>query len=134
MHLCSTLFKTEPGGYLQWGDPDTESIRFDKAKLEAKAESMAEMFKLLAIQDPRLKPIWVTKLLEIYATAGFVGVEVDKNDCASHFAFILHECGLMIQELIYRKTKNEKMPKEFGRLLPLALEGTKSGAYTSAVR
>lgn len=46
----------QPGGYLQWGDPDIDSIRIDRANAEAKTESLAEMFKLLAVQDPRLKP------------------------------------------------------------------------------
>lgn len=129
-----TMIPTEPGGYLQWGDPDFASVRTDKTKPEVKADSLAEMFKLLAVQDPRFKPTWVTKLPEIYTDAGFVEVEVDKNDCAPHMAFMLHECGLMIHELIYRKTKNEKMQQELGRLLPLAVEETKNGAYTTAVR
>lgn len=86
------------------------------------------MFKLLTVQDPRFKLAWVMKLPEIYTAAGFVGVEVDKNGCAPHMAFMLHECGLMIYELIYRKTKNEKMQQDLSRLLPLALQETKSGA------
>ncbi|VUC37233.1 unnamed protein product [Clonostachys rosea] len=124
----------EPGGYLQWGDPDVESIRIDKANAEAKTESLAEMFKLLAVQDPRLKPTWVTNLPDLFSAAGFVDIEVDKNDCPPHWAYLLHECGLMIHELIYRKTKNEKMQQELGRLLPLAVEETRTGAYVTAVR
>ncbi|KAJ4420818.1 hypothetical protein N0V82_004113 [Gnomoniopsis sp. IMI 355080] len=124
----------KPGGYLQWGDPDIESIRFDKTKPEAKTENMSEMFKLLAVQDPRLRPTWVTKLPDMYKAAGFVEIETDKNDCAPHMAFLLHECGLMIHELIYRKTKNERMQHELGRLLPLAVDETRNGAYTTAVR
>lgn len=112
------------------GRPDFESVRFDKTKPEAKAESIAEMLKLLAVQYPRLKPTWVTKLPEIYAGAGFIEVEVDTNDCPPHMAFMLHECGLMIHELIYRKTKNEKMRQELGRLLPLAVEETRNGVFT----
>lgn len=124
----------EPGGYLQWGDPDFQSVRFDKTNPEVKAEAMAEMFKLLYVQDARFKPTWVTKLPDIFAAVGFTETEVDKNDCPPHMAFILHECGLMIHELIYRKTKNEKMQKELGRLLPLAVEETRNGVYTTAVR
>ncbi|KAH8781023.1 UMTA methyltransferase family protein [Diaporthe sp. PMI_573] len=133
--VVERLFKMlKPGGYLQWGDPDFQSVRFDKTKPEVKAEAMAEMFKLLSVQDPRFKPTWVTKLPDIFAAAGFIETEVDKNDCQPHMAFILHECGLMIHELIYRKTKNEKMQKELGRLLPLAVEETRNGVYTTAVR
>lgn len=126
---------TEPGGYLQWGERDFASVRTDKTKPEVKTDSLDEMFKLLtSIQDPRFKPTWVMKLPENYAAAGFVGVEVDKNDCAPNMAFMLHECGLMIYEIIYRKTKNENMQQKLGRLLPLALQETKRGVYTTAVR
>lgn len=95
---------------------------------------MPEMFRLLSVQDPRFKPTWVTELPDIFATAGFTETEVDKCDCPPHMAFILHECGLMIHELIYRKTKNEKMQKELARLLPLAVEETRNGVYTTVVR
>lgn len=111
-----------------------QSLRFDKTKPEVKAEAIAEMFKLLSVQDPRFEPTWVTKLPDIFAAAGFIETEVDKNDCPPHMAFVLHECGLMIHELIYRKTKNEKMQKELGRLLPLAVEETRNGVYGTAVR
>lgn len=129
-----TMSPTEPGGHLQWGEPDFASVRTDKTRPEVKTDSLAEMFKLLTVQDPRFKPTWVARLPGIYAEVGFVEVEVDKIDCAPHMAFMLHECGLMIHELIYRKTKNEKMQQELGRLLPLAVEETKNGAYTTAVR
>lgn len=111
-----------------------ESLRIDKTKPEVKTESLTEMFKLLSVQDPRLKPTWLLNLPQIFAAAGFIEVEADKNDCAPHFAFLLHECGLMIHELIYRKTKNENMLQQLGRLLPLAVEETRTGAYATAVR
>lgn len=134
MLILLTMNEPEPGGFLQWDDADFQSLRFDKTNPEVKAEAMAEMFKLLSVQDPRFNPTWVTKLPDIFAAAGFTETEVDKNDCPPHMAFLLHECGLMIHELIYRKTKNQKMQKELGRLLPLAVEETRNGVYTTAVR
>lgn len=133
--VVQRLFKMlKPGGYLQWGDPDFESVRIDKIGPDTRTESLAEMFKLLSVQDPRLKPTWVTELPSLFSAAGFVDIETDKNDCPPHMAFLLHECGLMIHELIYRKTKNEKMQQELGRLLPQAVEETRNGAYVTAVR
>ncbi|KAK7740492.1 hypothetical protein SLS53_005335 [Cytospora paraplurivora] len=133
--VVERLFKMlKPGGYLQWGDPDVDSIRIDKIRPDTETESLAELFKLLSVQDPRLKPTWVTELPSLFSSAGFVDVEADKNDCPPHMAFILHECGLMIHELIYRKTKNEKMQQELGRLLPRAVEETRDGAYVTTVR
>lgn len=132
--INTNWLELEPGGYLQWGDPDFESVRIDKTGPDTKTESLAEMFKLLSVQDPRLKPTWVTELPSLFSAAGFVDIETDKNDCPPHMAFLLHECGLMIHELIYRKTKNEKMQQELGRLLPQAVEETRNGAYVTAVR
>ncbi|KUI58281.1 hypothetical protein VP1G_11006 [Cytospora mali] len=124
----------KPGGCLQWGDPDFESIRIDKTRPDTKIENLPDMLKLLSVQDPRLKPTWVTELPSLLSTAGFVDSQTDKNDCPPHMAFLLHKSGLMIHELIYRKTKNEKMKQELGRLLPQAVEETRDGAYVTAVR
>lgn len=77
-----------------------DSIRIDKTKLDTRTESLAELFKLLSVQDPRLKPTWITDLPNIFSGAGFVDVEADKNDCPPHMAVIQYECGLMIHELI----------------------------------
>ncbi|KAK7224225.1 hypothetical protein V2G26_012228 [Clonostachys chloroleuca] len=83
--VIERLYKMlKPGGYLQWGDPDIESIRIDRANTEAKTESLADMFKLLAVQDPRLKPTWVTNLPNLFSAAGFVDIEADKNDRPPH--------------------------------------------------
>lgn len=67
----------------------------------------------------------------VLGCAGFVDVVADKNDCPPHMALTLHECGLMIHELIHRKTKYGKMQQELGSLLPRAVE---EGAYVTTVR
>ncbi|KAI9148771.1 nmra-like family [Paramyrothecium foliicola] len=66
------------------GDPDIESVRIDKTKPGIKIESLAEMFKLLSIQDPRFEPLWVTDLPNLLSAAGFIDIEVDKNDYPPH--------------------------------------------------
>lgn len=40
----------------------------------------------------------------------------------------------MMYEIFCRKTKNEKMRQELTRLLLLAVEETRKGAYTTAIR
>ncbi|KAJ0114058.1 hypothetical protein J7T55_007892 [Diaporthe amygdali] len=133
--VVKKLFKMlKPGGYLQWGEADMETLRFEKCGIDAQTESLTELFKLLEIQDPRLKPTWAKGLPELFTAAGFIDIEVDKNDCPPHWAFAFHECGLMIHELIYRKTKNVKMQDELGRLLPKAVEETRNGAYGTSIR
>lgn len=132
--LPADLQHPEPGGYIQWGEPDFQSIRTDKDGPEATTEALSELHELFSIQDPRARPTWLTELPATLETAGFVQVEVDKNDPPPHKAFALHECGLMMYEIFSRKTQDEKVRQELRRLLPLAVEETRKGAYTTAVR
>lgn len=111
-----------------------ESLRFDLSRPGGKTTHLEELFKLLLVQDPRFKPTWAEHLPELFAEAGFVDVEKDVKDAPPHLAFQFHECGLMIHELIARKTKNERMASELQRLLPLAVEETRNGAYGTSLR
>ncbi|KAI8944152.1 UMTA methyltransferase family protein [Xylaria longipes] len=124
----------KPGGYIQWGEADIETLRFDKTTPQGSTESMTSLYKLLAVQDPRLKPTWIAKLPDLLAAGGFVDIEKDSQDAPPHLAFIFHEAGLMIHELIARKTKNENMARELKRLLPAAVEETKQGSYGTSLR
>lgn len=134
LHFSLSVCISEPGGYIQWGEPDFESIRTDKTSPEIKTDGLSELHELFSIQDPRAKPTWLAGLPDTLSAAGFIEVEVDKNDPPPHMAFVLHECGLMMYEIFRRKTQNEKVRQQLGRILPLAVEETRQGAYTTAVR
>ncbi|KAI3399718.1 hypothetical protein diail_5785 [Diaporthe ilicicola] len=71
--VVERLFKMlKPGGYIQWGEPDFESIRTDKTKAKNKTENLSELLQLLSVQDPRVKPTWIRKLPATLSDAGFV--------------------------------------------------------------
>ncbi|KAI0965899.1 S-adenosyl-L-methionine-dependent methyltransferase [Xylaria arbuscula] len=89
---------------------DLESLRFDTTKLEGKTKNLRELFSLLSVQDPRLKPTWINHLDEIFADSGFIEVKRVTRDAPPHLAFIFHE------------TKNEYMADQLKRLLPAAVE------------
>ncbi|KAI1169762.1 UMTA methyltransferase family protein [Nemania sp. FL0916] len=127
-----TLLK--PGGYIQWGEADYDTLRFDKTTPHASTTAIEDLFKLLAVQDPRLKPTWVAKLPELFAQGGFVEVEKDSQDARPHIAFLFFEASLIMHELIARKTKNENLARELKRLLPLAVEETRQGSYCTSLR
>jgi hypothetical protein len=110
------------------------TLRFDKLKLENKTESLVALFELLANEDPRLRPTWASRLPQILQENGFVDVEQDSRDAPPHLAFQFHECGLLIPELVARKTKNEHMFQELKRVLPAAIKETNSGAYHACLR
>jgi hypothetical protein len=99
----------------------------DKTRSDTRTENPSQLMKLMTVQDPGLNPGWVTQLPEIFSSVGVIGVETGINDAPAHWAFLLHECGLVIQELIVGKTKNEKMAENLARLLPAAVEETRDG-------
>lgn len=126
-----------PGGHLQWEEADLETLRFETTAADGSGstENLRALFSLLAVQDARLRPTWFGGLHELVAGAGgLVDVERDVGDAPPHLAFMFHETGLMIHELIARKTRNEQMAAELRRLLPAAVEETRLGAYVTALR
>lgn len=111
-----------------------ETVRVEKADPNATTEGLDSLFKLMSVQDPRLKPTWLRKLPQILTDSGFVDVETDTRDGPPHHAFMFHECGLLIYELIARKTKNEEMARKVEELLPRAAEESRNGCYLTSVR
>ncbi|KAI1393094.1 UMTA methyltransferase family protein [Hypoxylon trugodes] len=129
-------------GYLQWVDSDNRSVRTERPKPggqpenvdEVQTNNLDQLMSLLKSQDPRLNPTWVPELPDIFSRGGLVDVETDIHDSPPHLGFLMHECGLIMHELIARKTKNEKMAQEVKRLLPLAVEETRQGAYLTSTK
>ncbi|KAI1859402.1 hypothetical protein JX265_010405 [Neoarthrinium moseri] len=124
----------KPGGYIQWEEADMETLRFDKARPDTKTNNLEDLFKLLLVQDHRFKPTWAKKLDDLLSNAGFVDIERDTRDAPPHVAFQFHEVGLMIHELIARKTTNSLLSGELKRLLPAAIKETQNGAYGASER
>ncbi|KID64082.1 UMTA methyltransferase family protein, partial [Metarhizium hybridum] len=106
-----------------------ETLRIDKVAPEAKSEGLEQLFKLFETQDARLKPTWAVELHNLFSAVGFDHVDVHSVDCPPHWAYIFHEGGLMMHEIISRKNKSEKMQHELARLLPQAVEETRNGAW-----
>ncbi|KAI0173119.1 S-adenosyl-L-methionine-dependent methyltransferase [Hypoxylon sp. FL1284] len=124
----------KPGGYLQWAEADMETLRFDTAKPEGQTKCLTELYKLLEVQDARLKPTWIRALPEALARKGFVDIEVDTKDPPPHLAFIFHEASLIIHDQIARKARNEQITQELRRLLPGAVEEVRQGAWGTSLR
>lgn len=58
----------------------------------------------------------------------------DVHTTPPQWAYLMHECGLIMHELIARKTQNEHMAAELKRLVPLAVEETRKGAYLATTK
>lgn len=125
---------TEPGGYLQWVEPDNQTVHGELTKPENKKTSIEQLMGLLKSQDPRLNPTWVPDLPNIFSDRGLVDVDADVHTTPPHWAYLMHECGLIMHELIARKTQNEQLAAELKRLVPLAVEETRKGAYLATTK
>ncbi|ETS77329.1 hypothetical protein PFICI_11203 [Pestalotiopsis fici W106-1] len=124
----------KPGGYLQWVEPDNQTVRGELTRPENSKTSIEQLMSLLRSQDPRLNPTWVPDLPKIFSHCGLQDVDADVHVTPPHWAYLMHECGLIMHELIARKTRNEQMAAELKRLVPLAVEETKKGAYLATTK
>ncbi|KAL1869396.1 hypothetical protein Daus18300_005608 [Diaporthe australafricana] len=124
----------KPGGYLQWVEPDNQTVHGELTKPENTMTSIEQLMGLLKSQDPRLNPTWVPDLPKIFSDRGLLDVDADVHTTPPHWAYLMHECGLIMHELIARKTQNEQMAAELKRLVPLAVEETRKGAYLATTK
>ncbi|KAI6083462.1 S-adenosyl-L-methionine-dependent methyltransferase [Hypoxylon rubiginosum] len=132
--VAAKLFSLlKPGGYLQWGEADMQSLRFENAKPDGKTQYLTELYDLLKVDD-RLKPTWVRNLPEILSSSGFVDVEMQDVDPQPHLAYIFHEASLIMHNQFARRTKSEHLAREVKRLLPLVVDEVKQGAWGTSLR
>ncbi|KAI3317738.1 S-adenosyl-L-methionine-dependent methyltransferase [Xylariaceae sp. AK1471] len=117
------------GGYLQWMEPDNETVRGEVTKTENTSDNMTRMMRLLDSQGQQMKPKWAPDLAQIFSDCGLVDVDADVHTSQPLWAFLEHECLLIMPELIARKTQNEELATELKRLVPLAEQETRKGAY-----
>ncbi|KAH8157532.1 hypothetical protein CIB48_g10717 [Xylaria polymorpha] len=68
------------------------------------------------------------------AVGGLDQVEEDLREAPSHLAISMHECNLMLHELLARTTKNEAMAKELEGLLVRVADETRKGACWAFTR
>ncbi|KAF7946471.1 hypothetical protein EAE96_009469 [Botrytis aclada] len=64
------LIPTEPGGLIQWAEPDVTSMRITKTNSSNTETALHRLFTLTAAQDPRLIPQWPSQLPELLADQG----------------------------------------------------------------
>ena len=119
---------------MQWAEPDNQTVHGELTKPENEKKSIEQLMSLLESQDPRLNPTWVPDLPKIFSDCGLLDVDADVHATPPHWAYLMHECGLIMHELIARKTQNEHMATELKRLIPLAVEETRKGAYLATTK
>lgn len=85
-------------------------------------------------QDKRLSPTWVPKLVGLFEDQGLQQVQSDVRDAPLHLAIAMHECSLLIHELVVRKTKDADVAKGLKTLIPKAAQETRDGSCWAFTR
>ncbi|CAH0026872.1 unnamed protein product [Clonostachys rhizophaga] len=124
----------KPGGYLQWGEPDMLSWRIDTTQAGNSISALKQLMQLSQPQDQRLSPTWVPQLPKLFGEAGLVVVETDVKEAAPAMALQMHECALMIHELVARKSDNARVAQQLQELMPKVAEETRAGACWAFTR
>ncbi|KAI1287224.1 S-adenosyl-L-methionine-dependent methyltransferase [Xylaria venustula] len=125
----------KPGGYLQWAEADVTSFRIEKTRPTNSSGALERLLVLSQGQDSRLSPTWATQLASMFPTVGRLDeVLEDQRDAPGHLAISMHECNLMLHELLARTTGSEDMARELKILLAKAAEETRNGACWAFTR
>ncbi|KAI0016502.1 S-adenosyl-L-methionine-dependent methyltransferase [Xylariomycetidae sp. FL0641] len=119
----------KPGGHLQWGEPDMASFRIERLDASRKIEALSQLLQVTQSQDARLTPTWVPGLPGAFRAAGLRGVVEDVRDPAPDLALAMHECNLVIHELLARQIRNQEVAGRVQQLIPQVAEETREGAY-----
>lgn len=71
---------------------------------------------------------------KLFVEAGLTSPVVDVRDAPPYMAYLMHECGLMIHELVARQTGNQEVAKAIQSLMAEVVGQTKRGAWWAFTR
>lgn len=134
LRMLTTVFFVEPGGYLQWGEPDIASFRIEKTNPGNKVDALSKLLKISQPQDTRFSPKWVPNLPTLFTDGGLENVQSDVRDAPPHLALAKHENALPVHEFIARKLRNEGLIQELKKLIPEVAKETRQGACWAFTR
>lgn len=118
----------EPGGCLRWGEIDTPWWWIEKSGPDSKADALQRFYDLEASQDACLPPIWVPPLPSMFEQVSIGHVQSDIRDTPGHMAWQVHQCMLLMNEIVAQTTGNAATVRALKELLPKVIEEGKSGA------
>ena len=94
------------------------------------SRALEEMYRLTASQDPRLTASWVKDLPVVFAEEGFEQVESYSCMGSGHHSFAMHECNLLIYDMVNLHGPRPEAEK-ISNLVPEAAMESRNGAmYT----
>jgi hypothetical protein len=79
--------------------------------------------------DSRLTPHWIPKLLTLFEERDLKDVVADVRDAPGYMAYTLHECVLMVYDMISQKAEKEEAAQNQRKIFSAVLKETKDGGY-----
>ena len=119
----------EPGGWLQWGEPDIASMRLLKSNPLNSTSHLQKLWDTTASINQNLVPRWPQRFEQLFTEEGLTGVRVDRVHTAPNIEYAMHECNLLMYEMIARKSAvtTDSEAEGFARLVQLAAGESKHG-------
>ncbi|KAL4876891.1 hypothetical protein BJY04DRAFT_231183 [Aspergillus karnatakaensis] len=132
----------KPGGYLQWAETDVSSFRIERTtpgpdsitNNPLDVSGLTELMTLTASMDSRMRPTWVPTMPKLFERCGLTEFQADVKDAPPYMALAKHECNLVTQELIARKTRNMAVAERLTQILPQVIQETRAGAFRAFTR
>ncbi|KAL9060919.1 MAG: hypothetical protein Q9162_000363 [Coniocarpon cinnabarinum] len=120
---------SEPGGYLQWGEPDAESVRLVKSNPSNPSESLERVYADMIGSMALFRPTWVKELYRAVEAEGLTEVINDRQSGPPHVWFAFNQCNMMIfDELLEQGKIPKEKQQEWRQLLDLANKECQQGA------
>lgn len=123
----------EPGGYIQWLEPDFSTLDFRTTDPSNPATALPSLETATTSSDPRLQPRWPAHLAEHFRTGGMCDVIEERRTGPPHAWFAYHSCVLMArEEVVANKVAEGVMGREEGdkllEMVKMAGEESRRGA------
>ncbi|KAI1409705.1 S-adenosyl-L-methionine-dependent methyltransferase [Hypoxylon sp. FL1857] len=129
-----TLLK--PGGYLQWGDIDIQSMRIETASPDVPTDKLVSLWNETVPKDTKLFPSWPKDLARLFENYGLQGVEADWQVGKRHTRLAIHWCSLLVHAMVGAKLRsvNPQKASEIDTLVQAASDQSRKGAMFSYSR
>ena len=90
--------------------------------------ALQRLLSLTAAQDPRLVPKWPTRLEDLFDNEGLEDVKEHRVEADLYQEFAMHECNLLIYNMIAPRAGSGERAQEILSLIPKAARESKGGA------
>lgn len=92
------------------------------------AAALGELYRTTASQDSRLRANWVSDLPALFVEEGLEHVNPHRCVGSDHHSYAMHECNLLIYDMIMQRKGSSAQAEKISGLLPEALRESREGA------